>query len=157
MRYFGIKWDLRFLEMAKLVSTWSKDPSTKVGAVLVRSDKTIAATGYNGFPMGCDDSPELYLDRDEKLGRVVHAELNCLLSANENCSGHTLYLWPPAKHQCGTCDRCAAAAIQRRIHRVVSYYDVNAPFKDSWLPTFDRALKMYQEAGVLVDTFPLLP
>lgn len=157
MRYFGIKWDARFLQLAQIVSTWSKDPSTKVGAVLVRPDKTIAATGYNGFPMGCSDSDAMYEDRDEKLGRVVHAELNCCLAANENCTGYTIYIYPPSAFKTATCDRCAAAIIQRKIHRVVSYYDINAVFKESWRPSFDRSLRMYQEAGVLVDAIPLLP
>ena len=46
------KWETRFLEMARLVSGWSKDPSTKVGAVIVRPDKTIASVGYNGIAIG---------------------------------------------------------------------------------------------------------
>lgn len=32
---FNEKWNRRFVELAKNVSTWSKDPSTKVGAVIV--------------------------------------------------------------------------------------------------------------------------
>ena len=52
------KWDIRFLEMAKLVASWSKDPSTQVGSVAVRN-RTVIAQGYNGFPRGVDDH-ELY-------------------------------------------------------------------------------------------------
>ena len=52
------KWDIRFLEMAKLVASWSKDPSTQVGCVAVRN-RNVIAQGYNGFPRGCDDH-ELY-------------------------------------------------------------------------------------------------
>ena len=48
------KWDIRFLEMAKLVASWSKDPSTQVGAIAVRN-RTVIAQGYNGFPRGVDD------------------------------------------------------------------------------------------------------
>ena len=51
-------WDMRFAQLAKLVSLWSKDPSTKVGSVIVRPDKTIASVGFNGFPKGVPDEPE---------------------------------------------------------------------------------------------------
>lgn len=68
----SLKWDRRFLRLAQEVASWSKDPSTKTGAVIVRPDKTIAAIGYNGFPRGCDDAPELYAHRETKLSRVVH-------------------------------------------------------------------------------------
>src|SRR5215211_1547674 len=68
------KWDYRFLQAAELFASWSKDPSNQVGAVVVRPDKTIASTGFNGFPRNTDDSQELYENRDEKLRRVKHAE-----------------------------------------------------------------------------------
>ena len=35
------EWEYRFLDMASLISTWSKDPSTKVGAVVVDEDRRI--------------------------------------------------------------------------------------------------------------------
>lgn len=46
------KWDERFIELARLVATWSKDPSTKVGAVIVRPYRTVASVGFNGFARG---------------------------------------------------------------------------------------------------------
>lgn len=64
------KWDGRFLDLAVLVGEWSKDPSTKVGAVLVRPDRTIAAVGFNGFPRGVLDHPERYEDRPTKYEMV---------------------------------------------------------------------------------------
>lgn len=72
-------WDEYFLDIAKLVATRSKDPSTKVGAVIVM-DKQIISTGYNGFPRKFNDSPERYLDREYKYPRIVHAELNSILN-----------------------------------------------------------------------------
>jgi len=67
------KWDRRFLEMAGLVASWSKDPSTQVGAVIVRPNKTIVSVGYNGFPRAVRDDQSLYQDRPTKLMRTVHA------------------------------------------------------------------------------------
>ena len=57
---FSDKWHKRFMEVAELVSTWSKDPSTKVGAIVVGPDREIRSTGYNGLVRGVDDNkPEL--------------------------------------------------------------------------------------------------
>jgi deoxycytidylate deaminase len=66
------KWDKRFLELAAHIASWSKDTSTKTGAVIVRPNKSIVGTGFNGFPQGADDSPELYADRTYKYDHVVH-------------------------------------------------------------------------------------
>ena len=57
------KWDERFIELARLVAAWSKDPSTKVGAVIVRPDRTVASVGFNGFARGVDDTEERLNDR----------------------------------------------------------------------------------------------
>lgn len=73
-----MKWDRRYIALAREVGTWSKDPSTQVGAVLVRPNNSVASTGFNGFPSGHDDSPELYLNREYKYKHVVHAEDNAL-------------------------------------------------------------------------------
>ena len=66
------KWDFRFLDMAKLVASWSKDPSTQTGAVIVAPRKNIIGVGFNGFPRGMYDSPERLNDRPEKYSRTIH-------------------------------------------------------------------------------------
>ena len=76
------KWDKRFLEMAKVVSTWSKDPSTKVGTVAVRN-RTVIAQGYNGFPRGIKDD-DRYNDREIKYKFIVHSEMNAIYNAAQN-------------------------------------------------------------------------
>lgn len=145
-----IKWDVRFLEMAKLVASWSRDPSTKCGAVVVRPDKSVASVGFNGFPMRTDDDPALYEDRDTKLSRVIHAEQNALLLAREWLKDCTLYTYPPGIGP--TCDRCAAHVIQAGITRVVHYYD-ESRFGSRWREPAERGLKMYEEAQVAVHRY----
>jgi len=110
------KWDLRFLELAKLVATWSRDPSTQVGAVIVRPDKTICSVGFNGFPKKMLDAEYLYNNRDEKYGRIIHGEMNALLHTNEKVTGYTLYTWPFLP-----CERCVVHMAQAGITTVVSY------------------------------------
>lgn len=145
------KWDRRFLALAKLVSSWSKDPSTKCGAVIVRPDQTIVSTGYNGFPKGCLDDDELYADRDLKLARVVHAELNSLLHTREPLEGYTLYSYPPGYGP--SCDRCTAHVIQAGIKRAVYLKQESTDdehFVSRWKEAVERGLDMYNEAGVEV-------
>lgn len=87
------KWDLRFLRLSQCISTFSKDPSTKVGAVIVRPDKTIASMGFNGFPKKLKDDAR-YNDREVKYSLIVHGEINAILFAKESLTGYTLYTYP---------------------------------------------------------------
>jgi dCMP deaminase len=138
------KWDERFVRIAQEVASWSKDPGTSVGAVLV-NDKRILATGYNGFPSGISDNLDRYLDREVKLAYTVHAEVNALLNAAKNgakTEGSTLYT---TFHPCVN---CAAAVIQGGISKVVSPPITSAP--ERWWDSFTRAGELLLEAGVEV-------
>src|SRR5258706_5958775 len=103
------KWDARFLRLAKEISTWSKDPSTQTGTVIVR-DHVIIGSGFNGFPTRMRDDPELYADREQKYSRIVHCEVNAMIFASEPLTGAMLYTWPFL-----SCDRCAVQMIQAGI------------------------------------------
>lgn len=142
------KWDRRFLSVASLVSSWSKDPSTKCGAVIVRPDKTVAGTGFNGFPKGCSDDSGLYHNRELKYERVVHAELNAILHTYENMDGYTIYTWPPSFGP--TCARCSAHVIQAGITRVVHAFSEGADINSRWKESLEIGLQMYSEADVEV-------
>ena len=98
------KWDVRFILMARFVSEWSKDPSTKTGAVIVRPDRSVTSVGFNGFPKNMPDDPALYANREEKYSRVVHCEINASIHSREPVAGYTLYTWPFA-----SCDRWPAS------------------------------------------------
>jgi dCMP deaminase len=136
------KWDIRYVELARLVSTWSKDPSTQTGAVIVRPDNSVASIGYNGFPRGIEDSPERYEDRETKYSYIVHCEMNAVLSAHSAVKGNTLYTWPFL-----SCDRCAVHMIQAGITRVVA---PNCPpdKSDRWDPILSESKRRFEEAGV---------
>jgi dCMP deaminase len=74
------KWDVRFLRLAHEVAKWSKDPSTKVGCILVK-DKKVISMGYNGFPAGISDDLSRLEDRSIKYEITVHAEVNAVTNA----------------------------------------------------------------------------
>jgi len=107
------KWDLRFLELARHIAQWSKDPSTKCGAVVVDDTRRVVSMGFNGFARGTDDSPEKYADRDYKLENVIHCEENAILQAGEDLAGYSIY------SSAMPCSRCAARIIQCGIQTVV--------------------------------------
>ncbi len=138
------KWDVRFIELARHIATWSKDPSSKVGTVIVDPDRRIISTGYNGFPMGVSDNPRRYDNRDLKYRLIVHAEPNAILQARTDLTGCVLYSWPFP-----TCERCAGLIIQAGIVRVVSPPCPDAR-ADRWAHSIIVARGMYQEAGVEV-------
>lgn len=107
------KWDLRFLGLARETASWSKDPSTKVGAVIVDPDTLrIMGVGFNGFPRGMCDHKELYNDRETKYSRTIHAEVNAVLNS-QRTEGCTAYVTAPP------CCNCALVLIQSGINRVV--------------------------------------
>jgi len=141
------KWDYRFLRIAQEIASWSKDPGTKVGAVLVR-DRRIISQGYNGFPQRISDTVERYADRTLKLAYTVHAEVNAILNAASNgakTANATLYVtFPP-------CVNCATSVVQAGIDRVVCPDVSTSP--DRWRESFTAGYNLLSEAGVEVMTF----
>lgn len=134
------KWDARFIDLAKLVASWSKDPSTQVGAVIVDKDKRIVSTGFNGFPQGVDDEAT---DRDIKLLRTIHAEENALLFARRDVTGMTVYVTRPP------CARCAAKLIQSGVSRVV-YPLPPVDFVERWGDEMREANAMFSQVGTTI-------
>lgn len=117
-------WNERFLALAAHIAGWSKDPSTRVGAVIVRPDRTIASVGYNGFARGVEDYPGRYADREAKLRCVVHAEANAILTAREPLHGYSIYVAAP-----WVCSGCTALIIQSGISHIVRF---SGEIPDRW-------------------------
>lgn len=137
------KWDIRFLDLAKFISQWSKDPSTKVGAVIVDNDNRIISVGYNGFPQHITDNERLE-DRDTKYKIVVHGEINAILFANKPVKECTLYTVPFEP-----CPRCAGLIIQSGIKRVVAPINTN----HRWEEEFKISRQLFKEAGISLDYY----
>jgi len=133
------KWDQRYLELAELVSTWSKDPSTRTGAVIVGPDNFLISVGYNGFPRLVQDSLDRLDNRDLKYKMIVHCERNAIIAAKRDLAGCTLYTYPFM-----SCAPCAGMVIQAGISRCV------APFNDNprWQEDFKLTQQMFKEARV---------
>ena len=140
------KWDARFLELAKLIAGWSKDPGTGCGAVVVKN-RYILGTGYKGLPAGIEDRYERMMDRDLKLMLTIHAEDNALLSVEAHqARGATLYVWPMPP-----CAHCAARIIQVGIVRVVA----PAPPREQaerWHQSLMLSSWVLRDAGVSMET-----
>lgn len=146
---FSLKWHKRFFTLAATVAQWSKDPNTKVGAVLVRPDKSIASVGFNGFPPGVRDSEDRLNTRSTKNRIVRHAEENCInFCRDEDMSGHTLYLWPP---NLVPCTRCSGLVIMKGIKNIaIAVVKEDESFNEEWREDNVLAAEMLGEAGVRI-------
>jgi len=133
------KWDDRFLGLAVHVASWSKDPSSKVAAVIVDAKKRILSLGFNGSPQKVGDVGE----RTVRLLRTIHAEANALHFASRDVEGCTIYVTHPP------CANCAAHLIQRGIVEVV-FLKASDDFMNRWKENYDEAILMFCEAGVKV-------
>lgn len=138
------KWDLRMLSLATVVAGWSKDPSTKVGAVIADNRHRIVSLGYNGLPAGVSDSSELLDDRETKYKLIRHAEANAVLfSGRQDLSGCTCYTAPLPP-----CASCASLLIQADITRIVSLVEHDDGTSDRWGEDFRLAERIYLETNV---------
>lgn len=144
--YNELKWNKRYLDMAKLVSTWSKDPSTQCGAVIVNADNEIVSVGFNGFPKNVIDTEARLNNRELKYAITLHAERNAILFAKQSLKDCTLFTFPM---QC--CSECAAMAIQSGIKRHVSL----SYQPERWQKSFELANEMFQEANVKTAYYSL--
>ena len=146
------KWDRRFLQLAQHIASWSKDPSTQVGAVIVESPTNIiVGLGYNGFPRGVHDYPERYSVRETKLSLVVHAEVNAILMAERKAKGATLYVWPSFLLP-PICNECCKIAVQAGIKEIVGYSIDEVELNDRqrrWKDAIILSRQMCDEAGII--------
>ena len=143
-----MSWDDRWMQEARLKASWSKDKSTKVGAVIVTQDNLPVANGWNGFPRGCQDDIESRHERPLKYKWFEHAERNCLYNAarqGTSTKGCTIYttLYP--------CTDCARGIIQAGICKVVAPMpDLNDP---RWGSDFNIVQEMFKECGIFVEYY----
>ena len=138
------KWTIRYMDLAKQISSWSLDPSTKVGAVIVGKNGQIISQGYNGFPRGVKDSPERLNTREEKYKYVVHAEMNCIYNACRNgasLNDTTLYVYGLP-----VCSECAKGVVQVGISKVIMQHPAVIP--QHWEEKVLISKTIFNEAGV---------
>ncbi|MDC0446915.1 dCMP deaminase family protein [Gammaproteobacteria bacterium] len=137
------KWDKRYLALAKEVASWSKDPSTQVGAVTVGNKKEVLSQGFNGFPRGIVDSEDRYNNRETKYKYVVHAEMNAIYNATYSgvsLDGAVLYVYGLP-----ICSECAKGIIQVGIKKVIIEKSKEL---DNWNESVALSQEMFDEAGV---------
>lgn len=144
MRPADAKWDKRFLRLAREYSTWSKDPSTRIGAIAVDPDtKVILSHGYNGFPRQLQDNPDLLHNRLSKYPRTVHAEMNVVCNSSITGTplvGATLYCYGLPM-----CVHCCPIIIQAGIRKVVECY---TEIPERWEEQTRMSRQLLKEAGI---------
>ena len=140
------KWDIRYLRLAREVSTWSKDPSTQTGAVITTPMNQVVSIGFNGFARGVQDTSERLNNRELKYKMIIHCEENALISAARPVFGCTLYTWP---FMC--CASCASKMVQAGITRFVSVENDNP----RWVDSFKLTREILTEVGAELCLYPL--
>ena len=148
-RMHGKAWGNRYTCLAKEISTWSKDPSTQVGAVVIGNNGEVLSQGYNGFPRGIKDTAARLKDRERKYNLVVHAEMNAIYNAGLNgvsLKGSTLYVYGLP-----VCNECAKGIIQVGIDKVIATRP--ADYNEKWDDSIKDAKALFKEAEVeyLID------
>lgn len=145
MNVLSPKWTGRLLKMAKDVASWSKDESTKVGAVITTSDGRPVSWGFNGMPMGIDDTvPERHV-RPYKYKWMCHAERNAMDLAPRDLTGCVMFV------TFSPCSSCAQSIIHRGITTLVVDEDFTPEkMPERWQEDMGAAQEMLKEAGVSV-------
>ena len=147
-------WDRYFMTIAYLVGMKSKDPSTRVGAVIVTSDNEIISTGYNGLPRNVHDKSVRYTNKDYKYLSLNHAEENAILHCAKNgisVKGSSMFTpWIP-------CARCTKSIIQVGITQII--YDTSFPGNDiknqdnNWAQSINISVELLAEANIGIRKF----
>jgi len=145
------KRDLKWLKLAAYFADEnSKDPSTKVGCVIVGPDNEIRTTGYNGLVRDIDDNVPARNERPTKYLWYEHAERNAIYNSSRcgiPLKGCTAYVnWHP-------CADCTRALIQTGIVRVVAY-ETPPELLDRWCDHIQVSDEMMGEAGVEYIEYP---
>lgn len=131
-------WQSFGLGMAEYMASRSKDPSTQVGAVILDPNNRVVGVGFNGFPHGIRDDHRLN-DRETKYEMIIHGEMNAILFARRDLHGCTLYT-----HPFMPCSRCAVVIIQVGLSCVITPYNDN----ERWQESFKLTRALFDEAGV---------
>ena len=150
-----MNWDELFILQAAVIAQKSKDPSTKVGCVIVGDGNAVLSMGFNGFPRGIDENDKSRWERPEKYQWIEHAERNAIYNAARhgiNLNGSRLYLnWDPK----GICSDCARALVQVGVKEIIG---PKKPFPGKGAGehySIDHSEIMFKEIGIGIRTIPL--
>lgn len=135
----------KYLELARYnAELFSKDPNTKVGAIILTPDfSRVLSTGINGFPRKFNDEQGPRWERPMKYNYVSHAECNSVCNAARSGTSIddsviVVTMFP--------CMNCTKLLIQAGIIKVYS----PKPDMDSerWASEFKVSLEMLKEVGI---------
>jgi dCMP deaminase len=151
--YIPPSWDVFFLQMVFLVASKSKDPSSKIGAVIVNDDNQIVKIGYNGFPSKLNDNIKDRYERPAKYRWTEHAESNAINYAAKNgVSTNNCILYTNGL----SCIECTKSIIQSGIKKLVyhkKFMDMwNTFFRKEWNNHNEISTIMFKEAKIEIKT-----
>ena len=111
-------WDEYFMNIAEAVATKSKDPSSKMGCVIVDQNKRVVSLGYNGMVQGADESKMTLSERPMKYYFAIHSEMNAVIFAHQDLTGCTLY------NRVATCENCLKYCLASNVSFIASFVSI---------------------------------
>lgn len=138
------KWDVRFCSIAEQYASFSKDPSSKIGAIFVSPKNIVLSAGWNGFPRQVPDDEAKLNDRETKYHYMVHAEMNAIYNACHNgisLDESVLYV-----HGLPVCFECAKGVIQVGTRKVVCNW--HGPIPEKWKESWESSKELFNMAGI---------
>lgn len=146
---FSKEWINRYFDLAEQISLWSKDPSSKIGAIIIADHGQIISQGYNGFPRKIHDLEKRLEHRETKYKYIVHGEMNCIYNA---ClTGQKLNNTKLFVYGLPICSECAKGVIQSGIsHTFMKFPTIK---NLNWLESFSFTKEMFNEANVYYEVY----
>lgn len=140
--------DDRYMALAFIHASFSKDPNTHVGSVIVNYNNEIVGTGYNGPPRKINDN-QIDWDRPHKYKFIRHAEANAIKYASRPTQGATLYVTGMP------CPACMLDIVDAEISKVIyfdfkKHADPNSMFQQDWVK---ETAEIAQKGGVQLQSF----
>ena len=140
----------KFMRMVYDWADLSKDPRTKIGAVIIKDNVPIS-NGYNNFPSKVLDLKERYIDKPTKYSFIIHAEANAILNAarlGHSTLGATMFT------QGIPCQECMKAVINSGIKKVICHKQwPNLTHSENWVKSIEVSETMRKEAGIELEWY----
>lgn len=141
----------RFMPIARAFAAMSKDPSTKVGCVVLGTGSfEVRASGWNGAVRGCKaDEDTRFQTRETRLAWACHAEANAIANAARTGTplmGSTMVV----THL--PCSSCAKLIVQAAISCVICPKP-EPEFAARWAEDIAVTRAMFRECGVCLEDY----
>jgi len=136
---------IKYMRLARYQAClFSKDPSTKVAAILIEPNSgMVVSTGFNGMPRNINEKKPERWERPLKYRYVAHAEVNAICNAARHGISVEGSIAVVTFHPCV---ECCKALIQCGVKGIVT--ETPNMQDERWGEDFELSKAMFREAGI---------